>query len=184
MNKELERLKNEHRKLEKLIYDFEKLSKDPYSHTSLLFKSELKRIKNLKWAEKSLRKKIKEKERGVLNDEPLVDAEKDNSSVTKLNNPIKTPAIIASVMLFIAILPLPYGYYQLLRLIVCGIGAYIAFQAYKMKKQPWAWTMGIIAFLFNPLIPIHLDKATWGFIDLVVAVIFLVSISKLKEERK
>lgn len=97
-------------------------------------------------------------------------------------NSIRTPATIASVMLFIAILPLPYGYYQLLRFAICGIGAFIAYRAYELKRRSWVWIMGIIAFLFNPLIPVHLDKATWSFIDFIVAIIFLVSIFKLKEK--
>ncbi len=45
------------------------------------------------------------------------------------------------------------------------------------------WTMGFIALLFNPIMPIYLDKMLWSLIDLIVAVIFIVSIFILKRNR-
>lgn len=77
-------------------------------------------------------------------------------------------------MLFFAIPPgWPYGYYTLLRLVVCGTSTYVAIKAKETKQNFWMWGMGFIAVLFNPLIPIHLDKGLWTIIDLVVAVIFI-----------
>jgi hypothetical protein len=40
---------------------------------------------------------------------------------------------------------------------------------------------GIIAVLFNPVIPIHLNRDNWTTIDVTVAVIFLFSINYLKK---
>lgn len=40
------------------------------------------------------------------------------------------PGAIAALMLFGALGHCPYGYYQLFRFIVCGVGAYVAFMAY------------------------------------------------------
>lgn len=97
--------------------------------------------------------------------------------MNKLN---KTPITISIVMLLLAILPMPYGYYILLRLIVCGTTIYLTWLAKTIDRKGWMWTMGFIALLFNPLILIPLDRATWSLIDLVVAVTFFVSMFKLK----
>ncbi len=40
--------------------------------------------------------------------------------------------------------------------------------------------MGIIAFISNPIFPMHFGKEIWVGIDIIVAVIFAVSIFKIK----
>jgi len=75
-----------------------------------------------------------------------------------------------------------YGYYVLLRWVVTGTALFILWTAYEFKKTTWLWIMGIIALLFNPIAPIYLDKDTWVVIDFIVAVIFLISIFKLREK--
>lgn len=100
-------------------------------------------------------------------------------------SPIRIPIVISTIMLLFAIPQgWPYGYYTLLRLVVCGTAVYVVWFAKTINKQGWMWTIGFIALLFNPLIPIHLDKAIWSFIDLVVAFIFFISIFKLKEAKQ
>ena len=86
------------------------------------------------------------------------------------------PALIIAVMLLVAVADLPYGYYQLLRWATCGVAVFVAFQAYKVGKTWITWLFGLIAVLFNPIIPIHLTKEIWRPIDLVSAVIFGLSI--------
>jgi len=98
------------------------------------------------------------------------------------NISIRPPIIISTIMLLLAILPIwPYGYYMLLRLVVCGTAIYVAYNATKINKQGWMWTMGFIALLFNPLIPIHLDKTTWSIINLAVATVIIVLLFKIKK---
>ena len=100
---------------------------------------------------------------------------------------IKTPIIISIIMLFLAILPFPYGYYMLIRLVICVTAIYVAYNAKNLNKQSWMWTMGFIALLFNPIILIPFDRVTWSLVDLVVAIlfiIFLVKIKNLTEEKQ
>jgi hypothetical protein len=85
--------------------------------------------------------------------------------------------IIAAILLFLALGRHPYGYYEILRLVVCGVTIYGVYFSAKLKKIGWVFTFGIIAILFNPLIPIYLRRGTWQFIDLAVAVLLLLSIS-------
>ena len=84
------------------------------------------------------------------------------------------PAVITALMLFGSLGAWPYGYYQLLRFVVCGSGAYIAIISSDSEKKWLTWLFGIIAFLFNPLIPIHLTREIWQVIDVICALIFFV----------
>lgn len=94
------------------------------------------------------------------------------------------PALIVAAMLLIAIAPLPYGYYQLLRWVTCGVAVFIAIQAYSWKKIWAIWLFAVIAVLFNPLIPIHLTKEIWQPIDIICALAFGVSPLFLREPAK
>ena len=95
--------------------------------------------------------------------------------------PTLKPSIISIVMLLLAIPSIwPYGYYTLLRLVVCGTSVFITGKAYEFNRKNLPYVSGFIALLFNPLIPIHLDKEMWVVIDLVVAVFIFISIWILK----
>jgi len=75
---------------------------------------------------------------------------------------------IPAVMLVVASAPLPYSYYTLLRIVVCGTAAYLAWKQYEQDGRIAAWTavLGVLAALFNPLIPVYLSREIWFFIDL------------------
>lgn len=88
--------------------------------------------------------------------------------------------IIVILMLFWALADNPYGYYQILRWVVCGLTGYLTYLAYDGDKNVWVWIFGITAVLFNPIAPIHLDKETWSVINLIVAAIIFISIFKMK----
>lgn len=78
----------------------------------------------------------------------------------------------AAVMLALAVPPIwPYGYYMLLRLVVCGVAA---FSAHQIRRTSPGMSSGLVimALLFNPVIPVFLPRALWIPIDLVGAVVF------------
>jgi len=83
------------------------------------------------------------------------------------------PTAIVALMLFGALGYWPYGYYQLLRFVVCGVSVYVAFMSYQWQKLWAAWLFGFIAFLFNPIIPIHLPREVWQMIDIICAFLFV-----------
>jgi len=90
--------------------------------------------------------------------------------------------LVAVVLLLWALDRHPYGYYKLLRWVVCGASVYAGFIALEIEKKPWVWVFGIIAILFNPIIPVHLDRGTWAIIDSVVAGILGISIFMIREK--
>jgi len=77
----------------------------------------------------------------------------------------------------------PYAYYQILRWVVCAVAVYSSYFAYQLKKISWAWIFGIIAVLFNPILPIYFTKEIWQLVDIIVAVIFFVSLFILKDKK-
>jgi len=91
------------------------------------------------------------------------------------------PAIIAAIILLFALAPWPYGYYQLLRFVVCGATLYVAFAAFNLQKIWAVWVFGFVAILFNPLIPIHLSREIWQPIDVICALLFVVMVFILKK---
>jgi hypothetical protein len=92
------------------------------------------------------------------------------------------PAVSAALVLFAALADWPYGYYQFLRLVVCGVGIYIAVLAYHWRRIWAVWLFGITATLFNPFVPVHLSKNLWQPIDVGCAALFLAGAFLLRPE--
>ena len=76
----------------------------------------------------------------------------------------------------------PYGYYIILRWIVCGTAIFNAIGFSKSKLTGWVLVFGALAFLFNPLFPVYLNKSSWVGIDLISATIFFLSAYSVKEK--
>lgn len=99
--------------------------------------------------------------------------------------PVKFPIIISIAMLLLAIPPIwPYGYYILLRLVVCGTSFYITYISYENKRIGWTVLWGCIGVLFNPIIPLYLSRELWCIVDLVVAIIFFIYLLEQIEEKE
>src|SRR5690625_3783279 len=81
---------------------------------------------------------------------------------------------VSAVMLLVALLPLPYGYYALLRLVVCGTSAYGAHIFLKQDRTKWTVSLGLLGILFNPIILIQLGVALWAVIECVQAAVIFV----------
>jgi hypothetical protein len=61
----------------------------------------------------------------------------------------------------------PYSFYTLLRWICCAVFVYSAFTAHERNRVPWVWIFGVLAVLFNPIVPVHLQRDTWQIVDWV-----------------
>lgn len=66
-----------------------------------------------------------------------------------------------------------YGFYTLLRLIISITSTIIALQFHNKNKQNYALIYWGIMLIFNPIIPIYLNKILWKIIDLLVIYMFL-----------
>jgi hypothetical protein len=69
---------------------------------------------------------------------------------------------------------LPGGYYTFTHIVTCGVAASIAFTGFRDRPvSRWSVPLALLAVLFNPLIPIHLDRETWVYFDFAAAVVFV-----------
>ena len=94
------------------------------------------------------------------------------------------PAFIGvCVASLIALMPLSYGYYTFLRILVCGCAIVTASFALKTDKQKFlGWIAIPIGILFNPIIPIHLDLAIWSVFNIAVAIFFGLCAWKIEKQ--
>ena len=74
---------------------------------------------------------------------------------------------IVPILFLIALADLPYWYYTLLKLATCAVCAY---SAVKTKREWIRWIFGVLAVLYNPVLPVHLnDKTVWSAINFATA---------------
>ena len=92
-----------------------------------------------------------------------------------------TVIYIATGMLLIGVLPLPYSYYTLLRIVATVVFLWPAFVSYSRKEKMLPWAFAATAILFNPLVKIHLTKELWVVVDIVAELFLLLSKSKIQE---
>ena len=85
------------------------------------------------------------------------------------------PCIIAAAMSLIAIADLPYGYYTLMRLVVCATAVFVIVVAVKLGRMWAVWAFSVVALLFNPIVPVHLTKSLWQPLDFIAGVLLIVS---------
>ena len=83
--------------------------------------------------------------------------------------------LVPAALLVVAIFPWPYGYYVLLRICICGATAFLAYRQWSRRGRfdGWVVVLGVVAVLYNPLIPVHLTKMLWTFINLGTAGLLL-----------
>ena len=85
-------------------------------------------------------------------------------------------------MLFSAFLATGSAYYLALRIVVTTAAA---ITAYDMRRSgiegPKFWILVAVAFVFNPVLPVHLyDRRIWMAIDWATA-IFLITLGRHRE---
>ena len=96
----------------------------------------------------------------------------------------RVPAVTSIVFLAFAVLgSWPYGFYTLLRLVVCGSAVYLAVQFNSRSDGVWIWVMAGVALLFNPVVPVGLTRDTWVLLDVATAVVFGFAGRKLGPRR-
>lgn len=82
--------------------------------------------------------------------------------------------IIPSAALAVALLDMPYGYYVLLRVLVCGVCIYLAIEETKAGRSGWTWVFGGVAVLYNPIFQIHLDREVWSIVNVATIAMLVV----------
>jgi len=76
--------------------------------------------------------------------------------------------LVLAVLLFICLLDMPYGYFQLVRFLAMVGFSYLAYIAYQKDERNKAYVFMALAILFQPMIKIALGRDIWNMVDVVV----------------
>jgi hypothetical protein len=90
--------------------------------------------------------------------------------------PAMLAKVILSVLMFLCLLDMPYGYYQFVRFISMVVFGWLAYDAFEKKRRAEAFVYLMLAILFQPLIKIALGRFIWNVVDVIVGVGLIVSI--------
>lgn len=76
-------------------------------------------------------------------------------------------------MLFVCLLPMPYGYYVLVRFVAMAAFAWMAYDTYSKGKKPLAFTFASLALLFQPFAKIALGRTIWNVVDVIIGLLLI-----------
>lgn len=94
--------------------------------------------------------------------------------------------LVCAGLLALGVLPLPYGYYGFLRVIVFFTAAFATYFEWDRKKEMtgWAYAFGCMALLWNPFVPVHLTKIAWVMFDLAGAGIMVAYWKQITDKQQ
>ncbi len=90
-----------------------------------------------------------------------------------MNNIIK---IVLTILFFLCLADMPYGFYQFVRFAGLIGFAILAYQANQQGKQTEIIIYGGLVLLFQPFFKISLGRQMWNLVDVVVGIGLLISI--------
>ena len=95
--------------------------------------------------------------------------------------PVKISLLISGLLLCLALIPFwPYGYYVVLRWVVCATCGYAAY-VFMQNELPTKHVVSLVflAFLFNPIAVLPFDLSLWLLVYLGSAVCLLTLAKKI-----
>lgn len=84
--------------------------------------------------------------------------------------------IILAGLLFLCLLEMPYGFYQLVRMVALIGFIMLAYQSYNKGYVNMSILYLGLAILFQPVIKIYLGREIWNVVDLIVGGYLVVSL--------
>lgn len=78
----------------------------------------------------------------------------------------------AMAALAIALLDMPYGYYQLLRVGICLAAGFAAYFSSQSGGAAWTGLFVAIAVVYNPIAKLALGRELWGIVNVATIVAF------------
>lgn len=91
----------------------------------------------------------------------------------KLIIPLK---IILSISLFLCLLDMPYGYYQLVRFFALVVFVFLSYQCYKQGEKNLSYLYAVLAILFQPFFKISLGREIWNIVDVIVGTGLIITV--------
>ncbi len=78
--------------------------------------------------------------------------------------------LAVAIMLLLCLADMPYGYYELVRLVAAVVFAYFAYEGVRAHRDAHLFVFGALALLFQPFVKVALGRTMWNIVDVVVAV--------------
>lgn len=86
-----------------------------------------------------------------------------------------------AILLLLCLLPMPYGYYMLVRFVAMIAFVGMAIDYWQTKRTTLCVVACSLALLFQPFLKIALGRGLWNLIDVVIAVALLYDIIRKKK---
>ena len=86
--------------------------------------------------------------------------------------------LILSILLFICLLEMPYGFYQLVRYLAAFGFGYLAFKSNTVKDEMSMIIFIALCILFQPFFKIAFGRTLWNIVDVVVGLGLILSVFK------
>ena len=96
-----------------------------------------------------------------------------------MEKPIK---IILSILFFLCLFNLPYGFYQFVRFAALIGFVVLAYRKFQQSRQVEMVVYGALALLFQPIYKFALGRTMWNILDVVVGLGLIASIWLLNDE--
>jgi hypothetical protein len=92
---------------------------------------------------------------------------------------LRIPLVLSTLALALAAFAeMPYDFFLLLRVLVFLTCAIVMVALWKAQiVSGWFWLIAGIALTYNPLLPIHLHRETWVWINIATIAIFVTVIT-------
>lgn len=90
--------------------------------------------------------------------------------------------IFLAILFFICLADMPYGYYELVRLIGLVGFAFLAYKAHDQGRQSEMILFIGLALLFQPFFKIALGRQIWNIVDVVVGLGLIASLFIKKDK--
>ena len=93
--------------------------------------------------------------------------------------------IVLSVLLFLCLLDMPYGFYQLVRIVALIGFVILAYKACEENKNTVMIIYGGLALLFQPFFKVALGREMWNIVDVIVGIGLITSLfmNRAKSQR-
>lgn len=81
--------------------------------------------------------------------------------------------LLSIATLGIALLPMPYGYYQLLRVFIFCSSAYLVLEYKGQAGEGWMWILIALALIYNPVLRLSLGREIWAAVNIGTLVFYI-----------
>lgn len=92
--------------------------------------------------------------------------------------------LVPAAMSVLAVLHLPYGYYQLLRLVVVSCAGLIAWGGWQRRSHIYVIAFGMLALIYNPIFPLRFERELWAWINIGTAIEFIGAMFLLERSER